>query len=243
MEQCNIQEQEVGFIYRTAVGELTYALVVVRMEISFAITKLSQYSSNPALLHYQALKNVFAYLNNTLEDGLIFWRKRPRMDLVPNIPPPRIRTNVIDRLPSPQVTANKILAYCDSDWGSDTSHRRSVSGMIILLSGAAVIYKTRYQKTIAMSSTEAGFVSASETGKMILYLRSLLHDLGHTPTNPTHLNIDNTGTTFMTAAQPGSHQPNKLATLTFGILRFSIGQQQNIFSPLPSRPNSTSATP
>ena len=30
------------------------------------------------------------------------------------------------------------IGYSDSDWGSDVSHRRSVSGMVIMLSGAAV---------------------------------------------------------------------------------------------------------
>ena len=83
----------------------------------------------------------------------------------------------------------------------NTSHRRSVSGMVILLSGAAVVYKTRYHKTIALSSTEAEFVGASEAGKLILYLHSLLFDLGYPQPDPTTLNIYNTGTSFMISAQ------------------------------------------
>ena len=83
------------------------------------------------------------------------------------------------------MSVTEILAYTDSDWGSDTSHRRSVSGMVVLLSGGAVVYKTRYQKTIALSSTEAEFVGASEADKMILYLRSLLFDLGYPQPDPT----------------------------------------------------------
>ena len=73
--------------------------------------------------------------------------------------------------------------------------------MIIMLSGAAIVYKTRYQKTVALSSTEAEFVIASETGKMILYVRSLLTDLSFDQSQPTQLHVDNTGAVFMIDAQ------------------------------------------
>ena len=99
-DQQHMQRQ-MGFSYRMATGELIYALVTARPEVSFAITKLTQYGSNPALIHYHAVKTVFAYLNNTLEDGLIYWRKHPRMDL-PDHALPRPRSNVQDYLPRPQ---------------------------------------------------------------------------------------------------------------------------------------------
>ena len=79
-EQPHIQTQA-GFSFRMATGELIYALIVARMEIlSFAIIKLSQYSANPAAIHYnKAIQHLFAYLNNTHEDdGLIYWQPRPR---------------------------------------------------------------------------------------------------------------------------------------------------------------------
>ena len=222
-EQQKVQDQA-GFVYRTAIGELIYALIVARLEISFATTKLSQYSSNPALIHYTAVKQIFAYLNNTMDEGLIFWRSSPRDDL-PDTTPPRPRSNYVDRLLTPRLQPTELFAYTDSDWGSDTTHRRSVSGMVILLSGAAVIYKTRYQKSIALSSTEAEFVSASETGKMILYLRSLLHDLGYPTSDPTALNIDNTGTTFMIGAQAPTRRTRHIDIQYFAILDWTTTKQ------------------
>ena len=67
------------------------------------------------------------------------------------------------------------IAFSDSDWGADTSHRRSVSGILIMVAGAAVVYKTNYQKAVALSSTEAEFVSASDAGKLALYVGPLLY--------------------------------------------------------------------
>ena len=90
-EQLQIQKQA-GFSYRMTTGELIYALVVARLDISFAIIKLCQYNANPVAIHYQAIRHVFAFLNNTRDDGLIYWRPRPRNDL-PDIRPPTPRSN------------------------------------------------------------------------------------------------------------------------------------------------------
>ena len=79
-EQQYVQAQA-GFSYRNSIWELIYALVIARPDISLATTKLSQYSTNPALEHYHAVKAVFAFLNNTKDNGLIFWRNEPRLDL------------------------------------------------------------------------------------------------------------------------------------------------------------------
>jgi hypothetical protein len=72
-----------------------------------------------------------------------------------------------------------------------------------MVAGAAVVYKTHYQRAVALSSTEAEFVSASDAGKVALYIRSLLHDLGFEQHHPTTLRIDNQGALHtMTAGAP-----------------------------------------
>ena len=71
-KEQHLIQQQAGFFYMMAIGELIYALVAARPEISYATTKLTQYGSSPALIHYQAVKHVYSFLNNTKEDGLIF---------------------------------------------------------------------------------------------------------------------------------------------------------------------------
>ena len=80
-------EQNMGFSYRQAIGEAIFAMTICRIDISPAIIKLSQYSEKPAKCHYQALKNLFAFLNVTKGEGLYYWRQEARMDL-PNEPLP-----------------------------------------------------------------------------------------------------------------------------------------------------------
>ena len=74
-------EKELGFTYRQGVGEILYALVTCRPDVSFATIKLSQFSAKPAAMHFDALKDIFRYLKATKDDGIYYWRSMPRMDL------------------------------------------------------------------------------------------------------------------------------------------------------------------
>ena len=67
-------EHEFGFSYRQGIGELLYAMVTCRPDISYALIKLSQYSANPAKSHFTALKAVYEYLRATKSEGIHYWR-------------------------------------------------------------------------------------------------------------------------------------------------------------------------
>lgn len=137
-QQQMVIQSQAGFSYWTATGKLIYALVAACPDILFATTNLTQYGSSPALIHYQAVKAMFAYLNNTLSDGLIFWRTEPREDL-PDVPRPVPRSNKADTLPALRMSSYAPQVFSDSDWGADTHHQCSVSGIIIMVVGAALL--------------------------------------------------------------------------------------------------------
>ena len=72
-----------------------------------------------------------------------------------------------------------------------------------MMAGAAIFYKTKFQQTVAMSSTEPEFVVASEAGKYVLYLRSLLNNLDKPQQHARVLYEDNVGAFLMAdAGQP-----------------------------------------
>ena len=86
-------EQKMGFNYRQAIGELIYAHTICRIDISVPIIMLSQHSSNPAQIHYEAVKNIYAYLYAKRERGLTYWRPEPRYDLPTQPDPTPISSN------------------------------------------------------------------------------------------------------------------------------------------------------
>jgi hypothetical protein len=56
-------------------GELTYAYVVGRVDISsYAITILARYLSTPDRCHDLALKRLCKYLRRTIDGGILYYR-------------------------------------------------------------------------------------------------------------------------------------------------------------------------
>mmetsp|Transcript_21903 Transcript_21903/g.27096 ORF Transcript_21903/g.27096 Transcript_21903/m.27096 type:complete len:126 (+) Transcript_21903:73-450(+) len=80
-----------------------------------------------------------------------------------------------------------------------------------------IAYKTRYQNTVAQSSTEADYVTASNGCKMALHICSVLEDLGCLQQHGTVLFEDNQGALFMANAG----QPTK-RTKHIDIKRFAL---------------------
>ena len=72
----------------------------------------------------------------------------------------------------------EVHGYVDSDWATCPRTHRSLTGVCLRLAGGTIACKTKLQPTIAQSSTEAEFMGASDFGKILLYVRSVLWDLG-----------------------------------------------------------------
>jgi len=171
-------EKEMHLSYRAGVGELIWAMTTCRPDLAFASVKLSQSNSCPHKIHYHGLKQALKYLFTSKDDGIYFWQTSPRMDL-PEGPLPPVHSNKQDLLLGnrPEHEASVLLAYADSDWATCVKTCRSFGGSCLPIAGGTVAYNTQFQPTIAGSSTEVEFMSAYFTGKMILFVRSVLWDL------------------------------------------------------------------
>ena len=193
---------EMGIKYRNGLGELIYALVTCRPEISYAVVKCAQATVSPHEIHYHAVKHLLKYLYVTRDDGIYFWRQQLH-PLLPKESLPPIISAPVDLLmqgrPTHDVT--DVHGYVDSDWATCPRTRRSLTGVCLRLAGGTIAYKTKLQPTIAQSSTEAEFMGASDFGKILLYVRSVLWDLGVPQHAASVLYEDNDACTAMAMAQ------------------------------------------
>ncbi len=135
-------QQQMGFSYRQVIGELLYPMVKCRPDIAFHITKLSQYMANPASEHYQALIHLCQYVAATINNGIYYWRRNPRNDL-PYQPHPELHHDNYTLDIDPAELPGHLYGYVDADWGTDTAHRKSVSGIVMMYSGGAIGYKCK----------------------------------------------------------------------------------------------------
>ena len=72
-----------------------------------------------------------------------------------------------------------LVVFSDSDWGGDTSDRRSITGYGFELNplGPLVSWKSRKQQTVALSSCEAEYIALAEAVQEGKFLRQLCIDL------------------------------------------------------------------
>ena len=76
---------------------------------------------------------------------------------------------------------------------------------MVILTGDVIAYKTKFQSAVSLSSTETELTAAAEAGKMTLYLRFILRELGFPQYIPMIIYEDNMGALFMAT----SDQPTK----------------------------------
>lgn len=123
-----------NFPYRELVGALLYLSTRFRPDISQAVNDASKKTDNPSKEDIIAVKKIMKYLNGTRNKGILF----------------RKRGNI-----------SKLDAYCDADYADCTSTRRSMTGYIILFSGAPISWCSKKQPIVALSSTEAEYIAVA----------------------------------------------------------------------------------
>ena len=138
-DQIHLAEK-MGFKYRTGIGELLFAGITCRPEIMYAVIKLSQFSQQPAEVHYHAVKHIFKYLRDTIDYGIHYWRAEENT-ANPTVPFPTLPADNYDMEAIKQASIMEPYAYVDSDWAADSKTRKSVTGIAVMLTGGPIAYK------------------------------------------------------------------------------------------------------
>jgi hypothetical protein len=69
--------------------------------------------------------------------------------------------------------------YSDADHGSNPDNSRSTSAYVVKMGPGAVCWMSRLQSIVALSTTEAEFISAVSAGQEIVWMRSFAGKLGY----------------------------------------------------------------
>jgi hypothetical protein len=90
-----------------------------------------------------------------------------------------------------------MVMYTDSDYAGDKDSQISVTGFILFLCGVAISWKSKGQKSVTLSLSEAEFVALSEGAKDIKFVVQVLLSMGIPVKLPIIVRVDNVGAIFM----------------------------------------------
>lgn len=143
-DQNGDDDKEFEGRYQQAIGCLMYAMVLTRVDITFAVTRCAQFSAKPRLSHWAAVKRILRYLRGTLSHGITF---------------------------SGSSSSLSLTGYVDADYINDITNRKSRTGLVFKLANGPISWCSQKQGCVADSTTEAEFVALAEATKEAIWLR------------------------------------------------------------------------
>ena len=120
----------------------------MRADITCAISKLSQFSSNPTQTHSMTMKCLLGYLQYTQYYALHYNKYHA----------------VIER-------------YSDPNWITESNELKSTNGYVFRLGGGAFSLKSSKQTCISRFTMESEFISVDKAGEGAEWLRNFLEDI------------------------------------------------------------------
>ncbi len=183
--------------YQSIIGTLMYLMLGTRPDLAYSVSRLSQFLAAPTGAHLTAAKKVCAYAHTTSNHSLVFG----------------------------DGGASHLVAYSDADYARCTDTRRSTSGYIFMLNGAAISWKSQRQKSTALSTAEAEYIALAECAKEALWIQGLLLELSATKPTAVLIYEDNQAAIKL-AANPTHHQRTKHIDVRYHFLRDLVGDDR-----------------
>ncbi|CAM8963657.1 unnamed protein product [Rhodiola kirilowii] len=136
--------------YDVAVGSIMYDMLCTRPDLAFGVSVLSRFMSNRGDKHRIAIKYLLKYISGTRNLGLIYGSHAPKTEL---------------------------YGYVDSAYASNKDNRKSTTGFFFTWAGNCVSWKSQLQPIVALSSTEAEYIAATEASKEAIWLKGILQEI------------------------------------------------------------------
>ena len=183
-------------LYQSAVGSVQYLSTMTRADITFAVSNVAKYCSKLTKEHWTAVKRIVRYLKGTHNFGLLYKKSN----------------------------SSSCEGFSDLDWASDVNDRKSTSGYIFQVDGTAISWRSWKQSCVALSTTEAEYITLSQAAQEAIWLRQLYTDLQGEPPEPITVYEDNQAAICL-SKNPQSHGRSKHIEIKYHFIREQVNKK------------------
>jgi histone deacetylase 1/2 len=133
-----------------------------------------------------------------------------------------------------QSPSTLLSVYSDADWAGDLDDRRSTEVFAIFFGPNLISWSARKQPTVSRSSTEVEYKDLANATAELIWVESLVRELGVTLREKPRLWCDNLGATFL-SANPVFHARTKHIEIDFYFVRERVARKQLDVRFIPSK--------
>ncbi|KAF5320751.1 hypothetical protein D9619_000007 [Psilocybe cf. subviscida] len=169
------KEAMAGIPYREALGCIMYAQYVARPDLSFAVTLLSRFASNPGQQHWAAVLHVLAYIKATLHFAL--------------------------RYGGEGHTSIAPIGYTDADFAGDIDTRRSYAGYVFLQGGGPTAWGGKLLPRPSLSTSESEYMAMTRAAQQLEWMYAQMSEMGLPQPRPAVLRADNQSSIYLARNQ------------------------------------------
>ena len=146
-----------NFHYRSLVGQLNYLMQSTRPEIQYAVHQCARFSDDPKHSNEVAAKRIVRYLKVTPDEGIIL---------------------------KPDKTQG-LTCYVNANYAGEWTPDRAMdpraclsqTRYVIFYANCPIIWSSKLQTTMALSTTEAEYVALSTSMQDVIYFMNLIDEM------------------------------------------------------------------
>jgi hypothetical protein len=207
-EGAPIDEPSVITQYKSLLGALMHIANYTRPDIAFAVSYLARFVNALTYDKFARVVDIIKYLKGTSNYGLYLGHRAADCPL---------------------------YAFCDADWASCPTTRKSVTGYVVMCGLGAIAWKSARQATVSRSSTESEYISTGEVTNELQYLHQLAVQFGLSP-GCIPVGCDNNAAMSL-VADPISAARTKHIDIIYHHVRQRVQMQQMKYIGVPTRAN------
>jgi len=145
------------FNYRSIIGKLNFLEKSTRPDISYAVHQAARFAADPKQEHGKAVEWLCRYLAGTRDKGLIYRPKDQSFDVY--------------------VDADFAGNWDPDEASDDADTARSRSAYVIMYAGCPILWGSKLQTLIALSSCEAEYYSLSTATRQVIPIMELAKEM------------------------------------------------------------------
>lgn len=143
--------------YRSVIGKLNFLEKSTRADLSYSVHQCARFSADPKESHAKAIKRIAKYLVGTRDKGIILNPQEHSFDCF--------------------VDADFVGNWDRVNADVDPSTAKSRTGYVLMYAGCPIVWSSKLQREIALSTTEAEYNALSESLRYVIHMMHMVDEI------------------------------------------------------------------